>query len=123
MCADKLIQMRSHLYTNTLICTGFCSYKENAVRVQLAFKDRPLSPVDTAIFWTEYVIRHGGAQHMRSAALDLSWYQYLLLDVLVVLLLAVVAALLVLYVIVKKLFSLCFRTSGENNTKPKAKKS
>jgi uncharacterized membrane protein len=60
---------------------------------------------------------------MRSAATDLAWYQYLLLDVTAVLLLAFVAVLAVLYFIVKKLFSLCIRTRIENKTKPKAKKS
>lgn len=101
----------------------FYSYKENAVRVQKAFKDRPLSPLDTAIYWTEYVIRHGGAPHMRSAAVDLAWYQYLVLDVIAVLFLIVCAILIIFYIIVKKMFSLCRRVDSVQNTKPKAKKS
>jgi glucuronosyltransferase len=60
---------------------------------------------------------------MRSAALDLAWYQYLLLDVIGVLCLAVVTVLAVLYFIVKKLFSLCLRIKNEHKTKPKAKTS
>lgn len=99
------------------------SYKENAVRVQKALKDRPLSPLDTAIYWTEYVIRHGGARHMRSAAVDLAWYQYLALDVIAVLFLIVFAVLIIFYIIVKKLFSLCGRVGSVQNMKPKAKKS
>lgn len=99
---------------------SFCSYKENAIRVQKAFKDRPLSPLDTAIFWTEYVIRHGGAPQMRSAAVGLAWYQYFLLDVIAVLFLTVVAVLLIFYVIVKKLVSLC---RNVQTTKQKAKES
>jgi hypothetical protein len=60
---------------------------------------------------------------MRSAAVDLAWYQYLLLDVTAVLFLIVVAILITFYMIVKKLFSLCRRDGSVKNTKPKAKKS
>lgn len=115
-----------NLRTNTSIFTYnycCCSYKENAIRVQKAYNDRPLSPLDTAIYWTEYVIRHGGAPYMRSAAVELAWYQYLLLDVIAVLFLAVVAVLTVIYLIVKKLLSLCLRSRNEQKTKPKEKKS
>ena len=45
-------------------------------------KDVPEKPIDRAIWWTEYVLRHNGAHHLRSAVLDLYWYQYLLLDVI-----------------------------------------
>lgn len=45
------------------------------------FHDRPMSALDTAVYWVEYVIKHGGAQHLRSPAVELSWYQYRLLDV------------------------------------------
>ncbi|CAH0555379.1 unnamed protein product [Brassicogethes aeneus] len=45
--------------------------------------DQPLKPLDSAIFWIEYVIRHKGASHLRIAGLDLAWYQYISLDVYV----------------------------------------
>jgi glucuronosyltransferase len=48
------------------------------------------------VYWTEYVIRHKGAPHLRSAVLDLAWYQYFLLDVITVLALAIVSVLLIL---------------------------
>ncbi|RZC34703.1 UDPGT domain containing protein [Asbolus verrucosus] len=44
------------------------SYKQNAERASKQFKDRPMSPVDTAIYWVEYVIRHKGAPQLRTAA-------------------------------------------------------
>jgi glucuronosyltransferase len=53
------------------------------------------------VFWTEYVIRHNGAPHMRSAVLDLTWYQYFLLDVIAVLLLAVGSALFLLSLVLR----------------------
>jgi glucuronosyltransferase len=61
-----------------------------------------MSPLNTAIFWTEYVIRHGGTSHMRSAALDLAWYQYLLIDVIAFILLIGAGILITVYIIVRK---------------------
>jgi glucuronosyltransferase len=54
------------------------------------------------VYWTEYVIRHKGAPHMRSAALDLAWYQYFLLDVIAVLALALGLVVLITFLILRK---------------------
>jgi glucuronosyltransferase len=74
--------------------------------VSRAFRDRPVTPLNTAIFWTEYVIRHRGAPHMRSAALELSWYLYILLDVIAVLFVIAAAVLITLHVVFKRLLNL-----------------
>nr|CAD7462586.1 unnamed protein product [Timema tahoe] len=73
------------------------SYSENAKQVARAFRDRPLSAMDTATYWIEYIIRHKGVQHLRSAAADLPWYQILLLDVIAVLLAGIVIIIYVIY--------------------------
>jgi glucuronosyltransferase len=65
--------------------------------------------MDTAIFWTEYVIRHKGAPHLRSAAVDLPWYQYLLLDIQIVLILITTTFSLILYIAFRKLVSFVLR--------------
>ncbi|KAJ3642488.1 hypothetical protein Zmor_025267 [Zophobas morio] len=57
-------------------------YRNNAKKRSEIFHDRQVSPMETAIYWIEYVIRYKGAPHLRVAALDLPWYQYYLLDVL-----------------------------------------
>ncbi|KAF5289137.1 hypothetical protein FQR65_LT02027 [Abscondita terminalis] len=57
-------------------------FKENANTRSLIMKDQILKPLDNAVFWIEYVLRHQGAPHLKSAALNLTWYQYLLLDVI-----------------------------------------
>lgn len=41
-----------------------------------------MSGLETAIWWTEYVIRHKGAKHLRNPAADIPFYQYYLLDVI-----------------------------------------
>jgi glucuronosyltransferase len=97
-----------------------CRYKQNALAVSRTFRDRPMSPLNTAIFWTEYVIRHRGAPHMRSAAVDLAWYQYLLLDVIAFLLVIGAGSLITIYIIFRKL--LRSRKSKLLDSKAKNKK-
>jgi glucuronosyltransferase len=82
----------------------FCHrYRENAQRLSRIYRDQPLTPLEQAVFWTEYVIRHKGAPHMRSAALDLTWYQYFLLDVIAVLVLALGFVLFFMFLLLRKL--------------------
>jgi hypothetical protein len=45
-------------------------------------KDQTDSPLNQAVWWTVYVIRHNGEKKLRSASLDLIWNQYLLLEVI-----------------------------------------
>ena len=72
-------------------------YRENAQRISRIYQDQPRTPLQQAVYWTEYVIRHKGASHLRSAVLDLAWYQYFLLDVIAVLALAVGSVVLIVY--------------------------
>nr|XP_057937451.1 UDP-glucuronosyltransferase-like isoform X1 [Doryrhamphus excisus] len=68
-------------------------YKERMVKLSTLHLDRPVQPVDLAAFWTEFVMRHNGAAHLRVAAHDLNWFQYHSLDVIGFLLTVVVLAL------------------------------
>ncbi|XP_064306232.1 UDP-glucuronosyltransferase 2A2 isoform X1 [Phalacrocorax carbo] len=58
------------------------TYKENALRLSKIHHDQPVKPLDRAVFWIEFVMRHKGAKHLRPAAHHLTWYQYHCLDVL-----------------------------------------
>ncbi|XP_005002736.1 UDP-glucuronosyltransferase 2A3 isoform X2 [Cavia porcellus] len=70
------------------------SYKENAMRLSRIHHDQPVKPLDRAVFWIEFVMRHKGAKHLRVAAHDLSWFQYHSLDVIGFLLVCVASAIL-----------------------------
>jgi glucuronosyltransferase len=65
------------------------------------FWDEPLTSLQLAIYWTKYVIRHEGAPHLRSAVMELAWYQYFLLDVIAVLALAVGFVVLIVFMTLK----------------------
>ncbi|KAG9261594.1 UDP-glucuronosyltransferase 2C1-like [Astyanax mexicanus] len=81
------------------------SYKENAVRLSWIHHERPVKPLDEAVFWMEFVMRNKGAGHLRVASHNLSWYQYHCLDVLVFLTVTVV---LFFYIVIKAC-SFCLR--------------
>lgn len=70
------------------------SYKENAMRLSRIHHDQPVKPLDRAVFWIEFVMRHKGAKHLRPAAHDLTWFQYHSLDVIAFLLTCVATALI-----------------------------
>jgi hypothetical protein len=57
-------------------------YNENARKLSVLFRDRPLMPKQLAIFWIEYVIRHRGASHMHFQGADLNMIQKTSLDVI-----------------------------------------
>lgn len=62
------------------------TYRINMQRLSSLHRDQPIHPLDKAIFWIEYVLRHQGAPHLRSEASTLPWYSYYMLDVFALLL-------------------------------------
>ncbi|KAM4620672.1 UDP glucuronosyltransferase 5 family, polypeptide D1 [Polymixia lowei] len=90
------------------------TYRQNMQRLSRLHKDQPITPMDNAIFWLEYVIRHKGAAHLRTEAYRMPWYSYYSLDVLVVLLAAVTAPLMSILVMCR---FLCCRGRGKTKTK------
>ncbi|XP_044264042.1 UDP-glucuronosyltransferase 2C1-like [Tribolium madens] len=77
-------------------------YKQNALKMSKLMRDQPMKPIDSAIYWIEYVIRHRGAPYLRSASLDLKWYQREMLDIFSFLLTLV----FVIFYFIRNLFGL-----------------
>lgn len=80
-------------------------YRDIAKKKSRILRDQLVPPLQRAMFWIEYVLRHGHCDHLRSAALELSWYQYFLLDVVAVVLLVLV----VLFVLINSAVKMSFR--------------
>lgn len=59
------------------------SYSTKIQEISKIFRDRPISALDEAIYWIEHVIRYKGANHIRSSAVDMSWFTYFSIDVTV----------------------------------------
>lgn len=75
-------------------------------------RDRANKPVDEAIFWVEYVVRHKGAKHLRVSYLDMPLYQIYMLDIIgllfgasIVIILSTVFTLMKLYTFITKYFA------------------
>uniref|UniRef100_W8BZE5 UDP-glucuronosyltransferase n=1 Tax=Ceratitis capitata TaxID=7213 RepID=W8BZE5_CERCA len=77
------------------------TYHDNMQRVSRIFRDRPMGPRENAMYWIDYVIRHKGARHWRTAGLDLNWFQFYLLDVISLIVAAVVAASVAAYLLTR----------------------
>jgi len=63
-----------------------------------------MSPEQLIVYWTEYIHRHKGAPHLKSHALNLTWYQYFLLDVIAAILILSLIFLFVCYTIIKIIY-------------------
>jgi len=57
-------------------------YRVAAKEISRRYRDTPQTPGETLNFWCEYVIRHKGAPFLKSAAQELNFLQYHMLDVL-----------------------------------------
>uniref|UniRef100_A0A034VH63 UDP-glucuronosyltransferase 2B15 n=2 Tax=Bactrocera dorsalis TaxID=27457 RepID=A0A034VH63_BACDO len=92
-------------------------YKEAVQTFSRLYRDRPMTPRETVVYWVDYVLRHKGAKHMQSPAVHMNRWQLLSLDV-IGFLLAIVLTISVVIVKVCKL--ICCR--GRKNKLPKVEK-
>ncbi|XP_037845310.1 UDP-glucuronosyltransferase 2B20 isoform X2 [Chlorocebus sabaeus] len=90
-------------------------YKENAMKLSRIHHDQPMKPLDRAVFWIEFVMRHKGAKHLRVAAHNLTWIQYHSLDVIAFLLACVATVIF----IITKCCLFCFRKLAKTGKKKK----
>jgi len=79
-----------------------------------------MSPEKLIVYWTEYIHRHNGAPHLKSQALNLTWYQYFLLDVIAVVLILTLIISCMCYTIVKIIYK--YSLKHLYNFKPKSEK-
>ncbi|KAL1459859.1 hypothetical protein WDU94_011812 [Cyamophila willieti] len=83
-------------------------FRDNAKKWSLIFNDELSAPLDRAVYWTEYVLRHKGAPHLSSYSRHLSWYQLYSVDV-------IITMLALLYAVVK-LFTMCCCRAGSKQS-------
>ncbi|XP_042161186.1 UDP-glucuronosyltransferase 2A1-like [Oncorhynchus tshawytscha] len=90
------------------------SYRTSMERLSSLHRDKPMHPLDTALFWIEFVMRHKGAAHLRTESYKMPWYSYHSLDVIGFLL----AVLFVLVAItVGSIYFLCLRLCRKRKPK------
>lgn len=75
------------------------------------YNDQPMKPLDRAVYWVEYVIRYGGAGHLKSDSLGLNDLQYFLFDISLILLLSFGLIAWLCNFIIAKLMSIQLKTT------------
>ncbi|XP_022908801.2 UDP-glucosyltransferase 2-like isoform X1 [Onthophagus taurus] len=95
-------------------------YRENVKKLAELLQDEPMTGLEKAVWWTEHVIRHKGAKHYRSAAIEMPFYEYFLLDVIGFLLLVLFIVIYVSVKMSKLVFKVIFKLCG--GEKPKFKR-
>ncbi|KAJ0006619.1 hypothetical protein NQD34_013892 [Periophthalmus magnuspinnatus] len=85
------------------------SYKQSILRASAVHRDRPLTALQEAAFWVEFVLRNG-ASHLRLASYELNWFQYYSLDVAAFLLVVTATAIAITATVVRKGLRLVRRT-------------
>lgn len=74
------------------------SYQQNMKKVSSLFRDQPEKPLDRAIWWIEWVLRHPDFEGLQSPVLKLGFLKSNLVDVIGFFLLAP----LVVFIVLKK---------------------
>lgn len=93
-------------------------YDQNARRLSKIFKDRPMDPKQTVVYWTEHVIRQGGASYLQVEAHNMSYIEFHLIDVYAFLF----AASLILFYIFCKIIKHFIKKLFKKSTSTKQKK-
>lgn len=83
--------------------------------------DRVVKPLDEAIYWIEYVLRHNGASHLQTARNSLNFFQYHLLDIMAFVGFLLVLLILVIVFVIKKILNLITKSSLSTKKKLKSK--
>ena len=95
-------------------------FAQKAKYLSKLFRDQADRPLDRAVFWTEYVMRHKEAKHLQSAGKDLNTIQYHSIDVLAFLAVVSTVAIILIVSGSQRVFRAIMRTFS---AKGKAKSS
>ncbi|NP_001186305.1 UDP glucuronosyltransferase 5 family, polypeptide G2 precursor [Danio rerio] len=78
------------------------TYRQNMQKLSNLHRDRPLHPLDKAVYWIEFVLRNKGAPHLRAEAYNVSEFSYYCLDVVALVLFMLLGTLGGVYTICKR---------------------
>lgn len=62
-------------------------------------RDQIQTPLERAVWWTEYVIRNHGAQHLRAPTANMSWVEYYEIKLVLFLIITSILILMILTLI------------------------
>lgn len=97
-------------------------YKENTLKIARRLRDQQETPMERAIFWVEYVLRHDGAHFMQTSAQYLNPIEYRNLDVYAALLAAAFLSVFLPIYLFRKFLQLVLLCKGCSKIPKKKKK-
>jgi len=92
-------------------------FKAKAMHISSLLKDRQRTPLQETCDWIEYVLRHGGARHLRAQVFNIPWYQYYLLDVMAFIVAMVTMVVMVIRLACRCLCRLCCKKDTHKTKK------
>ncbi|KAL3992740.1 G-protein coupled receptor [Sarotherodon galilaeus] len=81
------------------------SYRANMQRLSRLHRDKPVMPLDNALFWIEFVMRHKGAAHLKAESYRMPWYSYHSVDVVLFFAGAMLLVFLAFFFFIKCLYT------------------
>ena len=103
---DELVKnIKSMLYSNN-------QFQKAIKKDSNIFKSSFMNPRERSVYWIEHVLEFGGS-HLRSHALDMPWYQYLMLDIAAFMFVIMSVALIGVYILIYCLFSVVCKGSNQ----------
>lgn len=64
-----------HMFADALTRARYDpSYRDSMQKRSRLHRDQPMKPLDLAVFCIEYLMRHKGAQHLRTHVNEMSWF-------------------------------------------------
>ncbi|KAM3956257.1 UDP-glucosyltransferase 2-like [Aphomia sociella] len=87
------------------------SYRKNVAQLRAFLKDQPQSSLERAVWWTEHVLRHRGAHHLRGPAANISWAEYFEIEIVLCILLGLTIATYNVYEFVVVETNICIRAN------------
>jgi len=82
-------------------------------QIKKLFHDRPMSPVDTAVWWSEYVMRNDDISHLRPAGHNQNWFVRRQIDVWGFLSISLFVFIVGFLFMIKKVIKNCFNQEGK----------
>ncbi|KAK3565652.1 hypothetical protein QTP86_013464 [Hemibagrus guttatus] len=80
-------------------------YMKNMREISSLNRDTPLRPMDSIIFWLEFVMRHKGAAHLRTQAYEMPWFVFYNVDIFTF----IIAVFMILFLLFGLICQLLFK--------------
>ncbi|XP_047539149.1 UDP-glucosyltransferase 2-like [Vanessa atalanta] len=95
---------------------GDKEYTHNILKLRSIMFDTPQSSLDRAVWWTEYVLRHGG-EHLRAPSANVSWVDYYEIEIVLYLVAIVTIAMTLVIIVLRCTLKSIIKKSKLNKTK------